>query len=84
MPARDWNPAGRAVHMVLRDQAPSTKGVSYQYQELASTQACFPEANDTSLQEGKETMGFSLSPALLKWLCTSLEGPDPEFHFLSV
>lgn len=26
-------------------------------------------------------MGFSLYPALLKWLCTSLEEPDPEFYF---
>lgn len=63
MPATDWNPAGRAVHMVLQDQVPSTKGVYYQYQELASTQACVPEPSDTGLQEGKETMGFSLSPA---------------------
>lgn len=68
MPATDWNPAGRAVHMVLQDQVPSTKGVYYQYQELASTQACVPEPSDTGLQEGKETMGFTLSPALLKWL----------------
>lgn len=70
--------------MVLQDQVPSTKGVYYQYQELASTQACVPEQNDTGLQEGKETMGFSLSPALLKWRCTSLEGPDPEFYFTGV
>lgn len=68
MPATDWNPAGRAVHMVLQDQVPSTKGVYYQYQELASTQACVPEPSDTGLQEGKETMGITLSPALLKWL----------------
>lgn len=54
--------------MVLQDQVPSTKGVYYQYQELASTQACVPEPSDTGLQEGKETMGFTLSPALLKWL----------------
>lgn len=29
-------------------------------------------------------MGFFPSPALLKWLCTSPEGPDPELHFTGI
>lgn len=82
MPATDWNPAGRAVHMVLQDQVPSTKGVYYQYQELASTRACVPEPSDTGLQEGRKQ--WASPSAQLKWRCTSLEGPDPEFYSTGV